>query len=393
LEQLKAEVDQLKKELELKNREIDQLKTDLEMSEESISSYTEEVNRLNDLINSSGKKRAYAKKKDLELKEKEKELRELKNKMGMLRKEKIQMQQQLEKIDRDSKSKGHIIEIKEEEIPVHTLVKDLQKKLTKQRLLIARYEHELSQKSSLEEVELPKPLNGDLGKELTKLKQKLEIKEVELNDLKGKILQQDAEIKELKSTVDQKNKIKNGLEPGPLSKLVKELQEKLNEVKVRNSKLQQQIDEHQTSIKDNGIQNKISTLESELNNKDLKLDELLRQKKNLEVMIRSMEPSKVDQVLAANKKEIQNLTNEIYINRKKIVKLESQLNTKEQMISDLQKTLDQLQEQTKARKIDLQLGGGNKPQELRIRELRTIIETLKKQTKQQRSEITYLRNK
>ena len=393
MEQLKAEVDQLKKELELKFREIEQLKTDLEMSEESISSYAEEVNRLNDLINSSGKKRAYAKKKELELKEKEKELRELKNNMGMLRKEKIQMQQQLEKIDRDSKSKGHIIEIKEEEIPVHTLVKDLQKKLTKQRLLIARYEQEKSEKSSLEEVELPKPLNGDLGKELTKLKQKLENKEVELHDLNGKIEQQDAEIKELKSTVDQKKRIKNGLELGPLSKLVKELQDKLNEVKVRNSKLQQQIEELRTSTKDNGIQNKISTLESELNNKDLKLDELLRQKKNLEEKIRSMDPSKVDQVLAANKKEIQNLTNEIYLNRKKIVKLDSQLKIKEETISDLQKTLERLQIQTKTKEIDLQIEEGDKPQELRIRELRTIIETLKKQTKQQRSEINYLRNK
>ncbi len=343
MEQLKAEVEQLKKELELKNREIEQFKTDLEISEESISSYIEEVDSLNDLINKSGKKRAYAKKLELELGEKEKELRELKNNMGMLRKKKIQMQQQLEKIDRDSKSSSHIIEIKEEEIPVHNLVKDLQKKLTKQRLLIARYEQEKSQKASEEEVELPKPPDKGLGKDLTKLKQNLENKKVELNDLKEKIKQKDAKIKELKSTVDQKTRRKKGLEESSLSKLVKELQDKLNDAKVRNNKLQKQIKEFQTSKNDKGVQNQISTLESELKKKEIKLVDLLKQKKSLEEKIKSMDPSKVDQVLAANKKEIQNLTNEIYLNRNKIIKLEDQLSTKEEMISDLQKTLAQLQ--------------------------------------------------
>lgn len=143
IDQLRVEVNQLKKEFDFKNREIERLKTHLDISQISISSYREELNKLNDLIDKYGKKRAYAKKLQLKLEETEKRYRELKINMGLLRKEKIQLQQQLEQErKKGSKSNGHIIEIKEEEIPVHNLVKELQEKLKKQRLLIADLKEE-----------------------------------------------------------------------------------------------------------------------------------------------------------------------------------------------------------------------------------------------------------
>jgi len=149
IDQLKAEVNQLKKDLDFKNREIEHLKTDLEINEESISSYREELNKLNDLIDKYGRKRAYAQKLQLELEETKKELRELKNEKGMLRKEKIQLQQQLEQErKKGSKSIGHIIEIKKEEKPVHSLVKELQEKLIKQRVLITNLKNENVRKTS-----------------------------------------------------------------------------------------------------------------------------------------------------------------------------------------------------------------------------------------------------
>jgi len=169
IDQLRVEVNQLKKELDFKNREIEHLKTDLEISEESIFSYREEVNKLNDLIDKYGKKRAYAKKLQLELAEKEKKYRELKIIMGLLRREKIQLQQHLEQEKKKgSKSIGHIIEIKEEEIPVHNLVKELQEKLKKQRLLITHLKDENMRKTS----------QIDYLKDLIK-KKNIEIKEKE----------------------------------------------------------------------------------------------------------------------------------------------------------------------------------------------------------------------
>ncbi len=169
IDQLRVEVNQIKKEFDFKNREIEHLKTDLEISEISISSYREELNKLNDLIDKYGKKRAYAKKLQLKLEETEKKYRELKINMGLLRKEKIQLQQQLEQErKKGSKSNGHIIEIKEEEIPVHNLVRDLQEKLKKQRLLITNLKEENMRKTS----------QIDYLKDLIK-KKNIEIKEKE----------------------------------------------------------------------------------------------------------------------------------------------------------------------------------------------------------------------
>lgn len=169
IDQLRVEVNQLKKEFDFKNREIEHLKTDLEISEISISSYREELNKLNDLIDKYGKKRVYAKKLQLKLEETEKKYRELKINMGLLRKEKIQLQQHLEQEKKKgSKSIGHIIEIKAEEIPVHNLVKELQEKLKKQRLLITHLKEENMRKTS----------QIDYLKDLIK-KKNIEIKEKE----------------------------------------------------------------------------------------------------------------------------------------------------------------------------------------------------------------------
>ena len=386
MEQLKAEVEQLKEELDLKKREIDVLKTDLEISEDSISSFEEELKNLNDLINSAGMKRAYGKKIQLKLVETEKELRELKNNMGLLRKEKIQLQQQLQlQKQKGSNAMGHIIEIKEEEVPVHNLVKDLTNKLKKQRLLITRLKNELSER----------PSKDDLGKEFTQLKLKFENKETELNDLKEKFEKKEEEIKELKLSInDSRTEPKKGMETGPLSRLVKELQDKLNESKIKNSKLQKKLEEQlQSPKKDNKFQNQVSKLESELKKKEEELDKLLKQNKNLEAKIKTVDSSKVEKVLTAKTNEITNLTKELYLNKNKIVELQSQLNAIEQKNSSLQNEYIKLQEHLKAPKIDIQEGNIDKEQELRIRELRTIIETLKKQIKQQRVEINYLRNK
>ena len=396
MEQLKAEVEQLKEELDLKKRVIDELKTDLEISEDSISSFEEELKNLNDLINSAGMKRAYGKKIQLKLVETEKELRELKNNMGLLRKEKIQLQQQLQlQKQKGPNAMGHIIEIKEEEVPVHNLVKDLTNKLNKQRLLITRLKNELSERPSKEEIKLLKPSKGDLGKEFTQLKLKLENKETELNDLKEKFEKKEEEIKELKLTInDTRIEPKKGMETGPLSILVKELQDKLNESKIKNSKLQKKLEEQlQSPKKDNKFQNQVSKLESELKQKEEELDKLLKQNKNLEAKIKTVDSSKVEKVLTAKTNEITNLTKELYLNKNKIVELQSQLNAIEQKNSSLQNEYIKLQEHLKAPKIDIQEGNIDKEQELRIRELRTIIETLKKQIKQQRVEINYLRNK
>jgi chromosome segregation protein len=91
----------------------------------------------------SKKQRAKDTKLSIELKEKENEIRDLKNRMGYLRKEKVQFQQELEKL-KGKKSDSIVIRTEDfrDKPPLDTLVKELQNKVNKQKSTIENLKQE-----------------------------------------------------------------------------------------------------------------------------------------------------------------------------------------------------------------------------------------------------------
>ncbi|MFX1488461.1 MAG: hypothetical protein ACFFBI_04895 [Promethearchaeota archaeon] len=91
----------------------------------------------------SKKQRAKDTKLSIELKEKENEIRDLKNRMGYLRKEKVQFQQELEKL-KGKKSDSIVIRTEDfrDKTPLDTLVKELQNKVNKQKSTIENLKQE-----------------------------------------------------------------------------------------------------------------------------------------------------------------------------------------------------------------------------------------------------------
>ncbi|MFX1478770.1 MAG: hypothetical protein ACFFCI_11630, partial [Promethearchaeota archaeon] len=91
----------------------------------------------------SKKQRTKDTKLSIELKEKENEIRDLKNRMGYLRKEKVQLQQELEKL-KGKKSDSIVIRTEDfrDKTPLDTLVKELQNKVNTQKSTIENLKQE-----------------------------------------------------------------------------------------------------------------------------------------------------------------------------------------------------------------------------------------------------------
>ncbi|MFX1380666.1 MAG: hypothetical protein ACFFA4_16405 [Promethearchaeota archaeon] len=130
---------------------INELEAELNKKENEISEYLDKIENLEDVImkleslipdeeedNKSKKQKLIESKMALEIEEKEKEIRDLKNRMGFLRKEKVQLQQELEKINKKKSSTSIVINTEDlkERQPLEVLVKELQDKVNKQKSII-----------------------------------------------------------------------------------------------------------------------------------------------------------------------------------------------------------------------------------------------------------------
>lgn len=86
--------------------------------------------------------------KDMELEEllkkKDKYIRELKDRMGFLRKEKVQLQQELDKYNKRNPNSTVIRIEKKKKGPLNLLVKELQAKINKQKIIIKKLKKEKS---------------------------------------------------------------------------------------------------------------------------------------------------------------------------------------------------------------------------------------------------------
>lgn len=146
---LNSDIDALKK-------RINSLETDLNKKEHEIYKHLETIENLEDTImkleslipeedenKKSKKQKAAYSKLDLELEERDKTIRNLKDRMGFLRKEKVQLQQELDK-ERVRSSDSTVIrtESLRSKPPLDVLVKELQNKVNKYKSIIDQLKRE-----------------------------------------------------------------------------------------------------------------------------------------------------------------------------------------------------------------------------------------------------------
>lgn len=138
---------------------IGKLEVEMDQKEHEIIQYLEKIEQLEDTImrlellipDESNKKRKKSKdsKSAIFIEEKEKEIRELKDRMGFLRKEKVQLQQKVELFTKENPN-STVFRIEEEEQPLEILIKELQDKINKQNFVIKDLQSQLTSNEKLE---------------------------------------------------------------------------------------------------------------------------------------------------------------------------------------------------------------------------------------------------
>jgi len=430
-EELFKIIDELKKEIEAKDKEIGSYIDKVENLED-------EIMKLNELMSEKPSKKKSKKVKEsklqIELDAKDREIRELKDKMGFLRKDKLEAQQKLESIKTLEKSSSVIrVEELREKAPLNMLVKELQNKINKQESIIRRLKSQKGDSVDLSEILQEKSEEIDsLKSELLELKQKLgktekkrvaKVKENQLESKKvinkelvkelqnnlnkfrrqneelkkkldnykdkdkfdNKVKEYESKIAELTAKLESKDSPKliedstvmNGLsEQSTLKQVVEELKDKLNKSKSQISMLQEQL-------KTLGNQKTSSELvpQSDIDNK-LKI-----QREMASFLQQQLDEAK--KALKTKEEEVATIKNEAIRIKGSYEELENQVRLKDKKISELINEVDRLsiaaQNETQTQQVE------NPQLLLRIEELKTIIEDLTKQNIQQRLEIDQLR--
>ncbi|MFX1571943.1 MAG: hypothetical protein ACFFB0_04290 [Promethearchaeota archaeon] len=410
---LKAIISELEKELENKDYEIHGYLDKIEELEEKISKLEYLVSEDSD--KKKGKKQQIIDSKLSFIEKKDKEIRELRDRMGFLRKEKVQLQQELEKKNLEIKNfekESSVIRVEDlrEKAPLNILVKELQDKINKQRSEI----NQLEQK------------NKDAGN----LNEILKEKEYEIETYKSEILELNQKLKDLSSSAEDKQG------DSIAKKLIEDLQTQLNKAKTQIIELKKKIAKYEKKLKkkqkkerepvkkdqiaketskseskstetmitlQNDLQNKlnkakmqIKSLEEELKKiKAEKVPEQGKPQEDLEGKLKMQREMAIflQKQLETKDSEFETIKNEAVQIKKRYRQLESQLKMKDQKIDEL---LDKLESQP------TQILSKNQPQEtfkedshlsLRLNELKNMIYDLKKRNYEQRIEISQLRKK
>ncbi len=366
---------------------IDNLEMELERNESEILGYLDKIDNLEETVmrldliipEIDGKKKG-KKSKDsklvFELEEKEKGIRELKDRMGFLRKEKIQLQREFESYKRQQK--GTVIRIEEKKVPFEALTKDLQSKINKQQTIIER----LKRVSRKEEVE-------DLHRKIAELEKKLEntnhtnipnfgkpesksyTKEIQKSLIKSdkKVKSLEKQLAKIKAQSKNRGKNKKNSKIRNYENLKKELKEKNSNIAYLNLVISNLKEVHSSDPANPQVKGQMSDLTVELQRK-------------------------------LNKAKVEIKEQKEKINYYKVWKGPAEGNSQDEIIRELRIKLESLSKQEQLKK-DLSPSNGKANEEieedpqlsLRLRELKNVIEELRKQNIQQRLEISRLRKK
>ena len=292
-------IKKLEAELEKKELEIHDLYDKIDQLEENLMKY-EQID-IEEVM--AGKPKVIDKlmksKLAVQVNSLEKEVRDLKDKLGFLRKEKIQLQMELEKYKKPASSVIKIDEMAGRKKPLNSLIEELQSELNKKTVLISKLKKQVAAGSgdaseflkekddeiqalnskiseltdkmggSAEEsgdgtgTPLTLGLTEDLQDKLNKTKRQVEnlkqkLKDYETGGKQVDLVKDDAEIKNLKTKIEElkkelefKAKIAKAPSPSgsPMSSLTAELQDKLSKSNIQVKNLQEKLRKYQEKEK------------------------------------------------------------------------------------------------------------------------------------------------
>jgi chromosome segregation ATPase len=368
-EALRARINDLENELKQKNTEINSYLDRIEGLESNVM-------KLEGLIQEAEAEGTFDPQKvqdtklSIELKEKEREMRELKNKMGFLRKEKIELQKKLEQQQYQPKKESTVIRIKEktETGPFDGLVKELQTKINKQQALIKQL------KDGGTVAEKPE----------SQLEKELQLKNKTIEELESKIVR----LEEKLESINSQNAPEGGSDQISLS-LTEELQDKLNRTKRRVLHLQERLSKYE-EVKDTlGLtaaeeqmytsQEEFQQLRRELSAKTQKIQEL---KETISCLEDGQSEKKSPEILTGPEM-ISELTEELQkkLNKAKIriQQLENELESKPGAKTVSSTQLDQMQEVISEK-------------DQTIENLKTTLESKDKMVKNKQEELETIKN-
>jgi len=430
-ENLRKKIDELKKNLEKKDNEmigyIDK-----------IDNLEEELMKLHELMAEEPSKKKSKKVKESklqsELDAKNREIRELKDRMGFLRKDKLEAQKKLDNIKLQEKSTSVIrVEELREKAPLNILVKELQGKINKQESLLRRLRNQNVGRSDFSEI--IKNKNEEIKSleiKITELEQKIEktesnsatnikstVKESSSNISKALLEELQSRLNKIKrENNDLRKKLKRYKDKGKLDEKIKKYEITISELTSNLEKKENEIsklrDEKVIATSEpTALGQVVEELKNKLNKSKSQISILQEQLKSIgdeKAVIGTIPQNDIDSQLkiqremasflqqqldeansAVNTKneEITTIKNEAIKIKRSYEELENQVRLKDKKISELMADVDKLsfyaESHTQAQNVeDPQLI-------LRIEELKNIIEDLTKQNIQQRLEIDQLR--
>ncbi len=393
------------------NKEINKKNTEIVLYSEKTHILEDEIIKLRELLpddhSKKKRKKVQETKLQLELEAKDQEMRELKTRMSYLRIENINFQKELKKL-KGSDSTVINVEDLREKAPLNVLVKELQEKINKQESLIRRYQYANSGIDDFQDIikakdieienltnkiqdleennskknkdNINKKILTDLQNNLNKLKrqnedlkskinEKLQKSKTEGKEKKDRVIELEDEIKTLKSKLNQKNTEINNQE-GPLEQVVEELQNKLNKAKSKINILKDQLKE----IKAQNITNSPHANESHIGT----TDKIKMQRDLASFLQQQLDDAK--RAIKTKVEEIGTIKNEAIRIKRLYEDLKTKIQFKDNSIRELRKETLKLQTQLHSTRLQEE----NPSYELRLQELKSMVEDLTKQNIQLR---------
>jgi chromosome segregation ATPase len=431
IQDLQSELD--KKEIQI-NRQLDKL----DGQEIEIMKYEQ---MFDENAPKSKIKKAKEEKLNIEINARDREIRELKDRMGFLRKEKIDLQKKYE-LEVKKNTETSVISVEElrakDKAPLNVLLQELQDKINKQQSMIRRLKRgEIGVKS--------KDSGSDESNEMLKEKdKKIEILTDQIAELNNNLSKTVPKVE-----LDDKPPSSN------ISKiLLEELQNNLTKVKRRNNELKKKLEKYEKKItskegsEENShvleLQNIISQLTSELEHKNKTIEEntissihresesdadslhsvveelkskLSKAKSQIanfqlaqEHSFKSLSPSETEGKLKIQRemasflqKQLAEANNSLKTKEEEITTIKTEaigIKRKYEQLNNLLKSKDQETNELYAdiEALKMQIQTQNAPSQsihpdvkLRLKELQSLVDDLSKQTIQQRLEISQLR--
>ncbi|TFG04116.1 MAG: hypothetical protein EU539_11495 [Promethearchaeota archaeon] len=383
-EELRRKVSDLEIQLEHKENEINKYLDRIAHLEENVMQLESCIPDEDSKLTKKQWKKGKIAKLEIELEEKDRTIRDLKDRMGYLRKEKIDFQHKFEQATK--KEEHPVIRIEEKKEPFEVLIKELQVKINRQQMTISKLQEELKKEG--------------------------------IEALKARVLELNKKLEEfLPSDASQKGE---SLSKGQVKKMQKKLRKSGKKIDILEKKMEiykqktkkRRDGESQLLVKD--LKSTIVELKQKLEDRDEKINDL---EKIISRFEKIEEATPENKTLESSKSPILNLTEDL---QKKLNKSRMRIRALETELEEYKnlKNADKLQFQNAHLKESGKRSGPEIPHQnqqddqkgitqekdnliasneeqliLRMKELESFVEELKKENIQQRLEISKLREK